>query len=116
MLTFSGLLNALDGVASSEERILFMTTNHVDRLDPALIRPGRVDYKQVIDHASDIQIKKMFLRFFPEATELADEFVQSVRSNSKGTPVSAAQLQGHFVIHRDSPQDAIQHTADLFVL
>lgn len=34
-VTFSGLLNALDGVASSEERILFLTTNHVEVLDPA---------------------------------------------------------------------------------
>lgn len=45
-VTLSGLLNALDGVASSEERVLFMTTNYVERLDPALIRPGRVDVKQ----------------------------------------------------------------------
>lgn len=30
-LTFSGLLNALDGVASTEARIVFMTTNYVDR-------------------------------------------------------------------------------------
>lgn len=32
-LTFSGLLNALDGVASTEARIVFMTTNYVDRLE-----------------------------------------------------------------------------------
>ena len=30
----------LDGVAAGEERMLFMTTNHIERLDPALIRPG----------------------------------------------------------------------------
>ncbi|TQS31380.1 hypothetical protein Golomagni_08340, partial [Golovinomyces magnicellulatus] len=42
-VTFSGLLNALDGIAAGEERIAFLTTNHIDRLDPALIRPGRVD-------------------------------------------------------------------------
>ena len=35
---------------------MFMTTNHVDRLDPALIRPGRVDYVQLVDHASDHQV------------------------------------------------------------
>ena len=46
-LTFSGLLNAIDGVTSTEGRIVFMTTNYVDRLDPALIRPGRVDLMQV---------------------------------------------------------------------
>ncbi|KJZ74599.1 hypothetical protein HIM_05949 [Hirsutella minnesotensis 3608] len=42
-LSLSGLLNILDGVASQEGRILIMTTNHVDKLDKALIRPGRVD-------------------------------------------------------------------------
>merc|ERR1711931_482639 len=41
-ITFSGLLNSLDGVASTEERLVFMTTNYLDRLGPALIRPGRV--------------------------------------------------------------------------
>ena len=40
-VSFSGLLNALDGVAAGEERVVFMTTNFIDRLDPALIRPGR---------------------------------------------------------------------------
>ena len=41
-LTFSGLLNAIDGVTSTEGRIVFMTTNYIDDLDPALIRPGRL--------------------------------------------------------------------------
>ena len=43
-VSFSGLINALDGVRSQEGRILFMTTNHREKLDPALMRPGRVDY------------------------------------------------------------------------
>ncbi|CAB4413218.1 unnamed protein product [Rhizophagus irregularis] len=51
MVTFSGLLNALDGVASSEERIIFMTTNHVELLDKALIRPGRIDVKELLGDA-----------------------------------------------------------------
>jgi chaperone BCS1 len=55
-VTFSGLLNVLDGVAASEERLIFMTTNHIDRLDPALIRPGRVDYVQLIGDATDHQV------------------------------------------------------------
>lgn len=42
-LSLSGLLNILDGVASQEGRVLIMTTNHMERLDKALIRPGRVD-------------------------------------------------------------------------
>ena len=44
-LTFSGLLNAIDGVTSTEGRIVFMTTNYVDRLDPALIRYFHISLK-----------------------------------------------------------------------
>ncbi|EDN11144.1 predicted protein [Histoplasma mississippiense (nom. inval.)] len=42
-VSLSGLLNAIDGVSSSDGRILVMTTNCRDQLDAALIRPGRVD-------------------------------------------------------------------------
>ncbi|XP_021737893.1 AAA-ATPase At3g28580-like [Chenopodium quinoa] len=44
-VTLSGLLNFIDGIwsACGEERIIVFTTNHVDKLDPALIRPGRMD-------------------------------------------------------------------------
>ncbi|KAG1789968.1 P-loop containing nucleoside triphosphate hydrolase protein [Suillus plorans] len=41
-LSLSGLLNSLDGVAAAEGRLLFATTNHIERLDPALSRPGRM--------------------------------------------------------------------------
>ena len=43
LVTFSGLLNALDGVGDPRGTIFFLTTNYKDRLDKALIRPGRVD-------------------------------------------------------------------------
>ncbi|XP_059294023.1 AAA-ATPase At3g28610-like [Lycium ferocissimum] len=44
-LTLSGLLNFIDGIwsACGQERIIIFTTNHVDKLDPALIRRGRMD-------------------------------------------------------------------------
>ena len=63
-VTFSGFLNALDGVASGEERIIFMTTNHPERLDPALIRPGRVDLSVLINDASPQQARRLFERFY----------------------------------------------------
>ncbi|KAK7307514.1 hypothetical protein VNO77_40650 [Canavalia gladiata] len=46
--TLSGLLNYMDGLWSSggEERIIIFTTNHRERIDPALLRPGRMD-KQI---------------------------------------------------------------------
>lgn len=44
-VTLSGLLNVLDGVSSQEGRVLIMTTNYIEHLDEALIRPGRTDKK-----------------------------------------------------------------------
>lgn len=44
-VTLSGLLNTLDGVASQEDRVLIITTNYAEKLDKALIRPGRVNIK-----------------------------------------------------------------------
>lgn len=44
-MSLSALLNVLDGVASQEGRVLIMTTNHIEKLDAALVRSGRVDKK-----------------------------------------------------------------------
>lgn len=43
-LNLAGLLDVLDGVVDSPGRIVIMTTNHPEKLDPALIRPGRVNF------------------------------------------------------------------------
>ena len=60
----SGLLNAIDGVASQEGRILIMTTNYPEKLDDALVRPGRVDMKVEFTLASKQQIRELFLRMY----------------------------------------------------
>ncbi|KAJ3340084.1 hypothetical protein HDU93_007426 [Gonapodya sp. JEL0774] len=110
MVTFSGLLNALDGVASSEERIIFMTTNHASQLDPALIRPGRVDVRHEFGWATPHQIRGMFRRFFANADEkLCERFVQSLADRH----VSTAMLQGHFVENRDSADLAVERASHL---
>jgi mitochondrial chaperone BCS1 len=64
-LTLSGLLNAIDGVTAPEGRILFATTNHIDRLDEALRRPGRMDVWINFKHATQWQAEGIFKRFFP---------------------------------------------------
>ncbi|KAK6536200.1 hypothetical protein TWF281_000443 [Arthrobotrys megalospora] len=59
-VTLSGLLNAIDGVASHEGRILIMTTNHPEILDPALVRKGRVDLEVPFGLATKEQIVNLF--------------------------------------------------------
>ncbi|KAJ5625427.1 hypothetical protein N7510_001736 [Penicillium lagena] len=59
-ITLSGLLNVIDGVAASEGRILVMTTNHEDKLDAALLRPGRVDMSIAFGFTSRADIEELF--------------------------------------------------------
>jgi DNA polymerase III delta prime subunit len=103
-LSFSGLLNALDGVASQEGRIIVMTTNHREKLDPALIRPGRVDVEKEIRNASRKQIEGMFLRFYritqpyPEAPdpETLKDLAKNFAAKLPEYEISMAKLQGFF--------------------
>jgi chaperone BCS1 len=67
-VTLSGLLNAIDGVAAHEGRLLFATTNRYESLDPALRRPGRMDRHVEFQPASRYQISEMFRRFYGSIT------------------------------------------------
>lgn len=76
-VTLSGLLNVLDGFYAPDGVIFIMTTNHIDNLDPALIRPGRIDYKILLGEATEGQKLALYLRFFPEVpVATAKVFVQ----------------------------------------
>ncbi|KAF4462811.1 mitochondrial chaperone BCS1 [Fusarium albosuccineum] len=63
-ISLSGLLNAIDGVASHEGRVLIMTTNKPESLDDALIRPGRVDVQVGFKNATSIQATELFYRMY----------------------------------------------------
>ncbi|KAH8754591.1 P-loop containing nucleoside triphosphate hydrolase protein [Diaporthe sp. PMI_573] len=58
------LLQTLDGVGAAQDRIAIITTNRVEALDKALIRPGRIDVKIECGLATDEMAEQMFLRFF----------------------------------------------------
>ena len=58
-LDLSGILNVLDGVVDTPDRILIMTTNHPERLDPALVRPGRVDVKLRLGYVQRTEARQM---------------------------------------------------------
>lgn len=65
-MTLSGLLNAIDGVASTDGRILIMTSNRPENLDDALVRPGRIDMREHIGPAGPDEAARLFKRFFPD--------------------------------------------------
>jgi chaperone BCS1 len=79
--TLSGLLNVLDGFHAPTGVLFVMTTNHVEKLDQALLRPGRIDYKLYLGRASDCQKAELYRRFFPDSSEMeAQEFIEASRS------------------------------------
>uniref|UniRef100_A0A1I8B3K3 Mitochondrial chaperone BCS1 n=1 Tax=Meloidogyne hapla TaxID=6305 RepID=A0A1I8B3K3_MELHA len=111
-VTMSGLLNAVDGVASAEGgRVLFMTTNHVERLDAALIRPGRVDVSQHFGNCAPIMFEQMFKRFFENVPDsLCSKFRDKIISI--GIECSPATIQGHLLNFKE-PELAIQNVEKL---
>mmetsp|Transcript_27572 Transcript_27572/g.67054 ORF Transcript_27572/g.67054 Transcript_27572/m.67054 type:complete len:882 (+) Transcript_27572:118-2763(+) len=63
-LNLSGLLNVLDGVVDTPGRILIMTSNHPEKLDPALIRPGRIDKKLMLGYMKGDDVCDMLEHYF----------------------------------------------------
>uniref|UniRef100_A0A182LUU1 Mitochondrial chaperone BCS1 n=1 Tax=Anopheles culicifacies TaxID=139723 RepID=A0A182LUU1_9DIPT len=106
-VTFSGLLNCLDGVASTEARIVFMTTNYLERLDPALIRPGRVDVKEYVGHCTRHQLEQMFRRFYTGTDAESNARLFAERVAADGRHASPAQIQGYFMVHKMSDQQTV---------
>lgn len=101
-ITLSGLLNAIDGVASHEGRVLVMTTNFPDKLDEALIRPGRIDMRIAFTKANRPQITELFTRMYspdvPKASKAKDITLGPVPpKNERANDVSVAKsaLNGH---------------------
>ncbi len=97
-VTISALLNAIDGAFAVDGRLLLMTTNRPEVLDPALLRAGRVDLKEHFGMMEQEQADEMFTRFFPG---LRHKFVlgpnrspvgvQEVLLRHKGEPDEAAK-------------------------
>jgi chaperone BCS1 len=102
-ISLSGLLNAIDGVASHEGRVLIMTTNKPESLDEALVRPGRVDMQVAFMNASSAQAGELFHRMYEVAwrqSQISTENgkakleTKKAESGDDGEPsVSASELK-----------------------
>jgi chaperone BCS1 len=70
-VSYSGFINALDGVAAHEGSVVFLTTNHPHLIDEAAIRSGRVDFRMELGLCNRDQLERMFLKFFDDAAAAA---------------------------------------------
>ncbi|OJD12120.1 hypothetical protein AJ78_07241 [Emergomyces pasteurianus Ep9510] len=124
-VSLSALLNALNGVSSQEGRLLIMTTNHIERLNDALIRPGRVDRKVLFQLADKKMSSRLFCTVFKRSDEdqrntgkefndetierLAGEFAVKVPDQV----FSPAEILLSFLLERkQSPTDAVTDVED----
>ncbi|KII84168.1 hypothetical protein PLICRDRAFT_118433 [Plicaturopsis crispa FD-325 SS-3] len=118
-VTLSGLLNMIDGVGSEEGKLFFATTNYYDRLDPAMLRPGRIDLKIPYKLASTLQARALFDRFYPESrfqdallnpVQEVQEILDRHQQSSEKTFATLADLSEYFA---DAIPPHIFSTAEL---
>jgi chaperone BCS1 len=68
-ITLDDILNLWDGIRETPGRILIISSNHYDKLDPALTRPGRIDITHEFSNASHNVISEMYLHLFGNQIE-----------------------------------------------
>lgn len=93
-LSFSDFINIIDGLSSKEGIILFMTTNHPDHIDPALLRPGRADRHVSLGYADKNQMREIFTAYLPNQLEQFETFYEGLPNN-----LTTASLQRFFFLH-----------------
>lgn len=104
-LTLSGLLNALDGVAAGEGRLVYLTTNCKDKLPESLVRPGRVDRTFEFPLASVQQARDMYQNFFPGCDlKEAIQFSESVGERKLSPAVIQGQLLARCNVRQQKEQ------------
>ncbi|KAJ5394738.1 P-loop containing nucleoside triphosphate hydrolase protein [Penicillium cosmopolitanum] len=117
-VTLSGLLNVLDGVSSQEGRILIMTTNHIEHLDEALIRPGRSDKKihfKLADQNISTQLFRTVFKQMPNQNQCNEEyddetieaFARDFASKVPDQVFSPAEVLSFLLECKKSPSDAV---------
>lgn len=90
-LNLAGLLNVLDGVVDSPGRIIVMTTNFPDRLDPALIRPGRINKRIHLGHVKHEALCAMAEHYLK--TRLDDKSRSTLEAIASQFALSPAQVE-----------------------
>ena len=110
-ITFSGILNVLDGFGSQHRLLTFITTNHECILDPAFKRPGRIDRVVHFDFATKGQIRHMYERFIPAQIDNFDTFYKKI----KHCKITTAVLQT-FLFQWRTSDDIIEQVDHLIEL
>ena len=105
-LTLATLLEVLDGVMEMDGRMLIITTNYPERLDKALIRPGRIDMKVKFGLCTADNIVQMYKHYFE--TELPTSFDRSRLQDDVYSPAEVTQV---FLNNMHKPEEGLEQLA-----
>lgn len=97
-ITLDDILNLFDGLRETDGRIIIITSNHYDKLDPALIRPGRIDLELKLNLATRNVINSMHKHFFDE--NISKSKLKKIKDNH----FSPAELINIFYYNKNSKQ------------
>ena len=101
VIDLSFLLNLLDGTLEANGRILIITTNFPERIDKALIRPGRIDMIIHFKKCSQAIVKEMVESFYEKEVEIPED----KELDYKWTPAEVNQI---LFRHFDHPEEAVK--------
>ncbi|XP_062102452.1 AAA-ATPase At3g50940-like [Humulus lupulus] len=104
-VTLSGLLNFIDGLWSScgDERIIIFTTNHKERLDPALLRPGRMDVHLHMSYCTPGGFRLLASNYLGVKHHPLFEEIEQQLKSTEVTPAEVAEE----LIKSDDPEAAL---------
>ncbi|CAE6368404.1 unnamed protein product [Rhizoctonia solani] len=112
-VTLAGLLAAIDGVAAQEGRLLFATTNHIEVLDPALTRPGRMDVHVEFRLATKWQAKQLFKSFFPPVAPSNSSHADEAEFEHDKISQSTTDSSGSTLVDSEAPRSRTHSTASI---
>ena len=96
MLTLQSLLNCLDGHTCVEGTLLFMTANNPEKMDYAMVRSCRIDYKLELGYADEYQTRSIYNTFLPDQCDKFNSFYKKIKHKQFTT----AMLQEHLFYNR----------------
>jgi chaperone BCS1 len=103
-LTLDFFLNVLDGTLTSNNSIVIMTTNHLDKINPVIYRAGRVDSLIEMKKSDHTQIKKMFKRFI--SRDIDDKILSQIEE-FKYEPAKIIFRLKEFIKNTDTTDEEI---------
>ncbi|KAK7324533.1 hypothetical protein VNO77_28165 [Canavalia gladiata] len=106
-VTLSGLLNVIDGLWSccGEERIIIFTTNHKDGLDPALLRPGRMDMHVHLSYCNFSAFEQLAFNYLGISQHKLFEQIEGLLRDVQVTP---AEIAGELIKNSDAAGECLQ--------